>query len=275
MLMKYVATLFALFFALCCAQFAAASSEFCPENAKQLCVLVRTRMDDSGKGPVGSATGTGFYVAPNLILTCHHLTRIPMRDGWGIAENMLVETRRGKFTRAKIVGSDERHDLVLLRLEESATCTPFQIAEFSMQKGDDMTIIGNFPEAIRVTKGELMSRQVMKGFAMGSAKVRSGFSGGPVIDKSGKVQGILSQRDDDNNSVFVRSDVIISLLKRYEKKSGTVVLNRSASKGSVAAEAKSSNVPPTNQSMVVTPDAPASPDTVIAVPVRRETADYH
>ncbi len=61
---------------------------------------------------------------------------------------------------------------------------------------------------------------------MGSAKVRSGFSGGPIITEDGKVQGILSQRDDDNNCIFVRSDVILTLLKRYEKRSGRALLTR-------------------------------------------------
>ncbi len=191
------------------------------ELIRSSCVMVKAHIVPGGGGgaPMASATGTGFFVASDLILTCNHCTRIPMRRGIVNANDVQVELDGGRFVSARVIARDPAHDLALLQIDAQTAselgCKPLSLSRFSLSSGSPITIIGNFPEAIRLTRGELVARSVMKGFAMGSAKVRSGFSGGPVMSEDGTVQGILSQRDDDNNSIFVRSDVILSMLSRY------------------------------------------------------------
>lgn len=188
---------------------------------RSACVMVTAHITRQGAPPIASATGTGFFVAPDLILTCNHCTRIPMPRGMVNANDVQVELDGGTFVRARVIGRDPAHDLALLKIDRTsaarAECKPLPLSpRFSLRSGSAISIVGNFPEAIRVTRGELVARSVMRGFAMGSAKVRSGFSGGPVLDENGAVQGILSQRDDDNNSIFVRADVIHNLLDRHQ-----------------------------------------------------------
>jgi hypothetical protein len=191
-----------------------------PANVKRACVLVRAQTDAAPGMPLGTATGTGFVVDKDLVLTCDHLTKIPLGYQVAPATSIAVETEPGKMVSAQVVRRDTDHDLALLKLSGTTDAEPFKIEKFCANRGEPVAIVGNFPEKLLVTRGELISKSIMDGFAMSTAKVRSGFSGGPVICSNGMVQGILSQRDDDNNSIFVRSDVILSLLTSYEKKCG-------------------------------------------------------
>lgn len=199
--------------------FAAEVASLSEETLRSACVMVKAHITRRGAPPIASATGTGFFVASDLILTCNHCTRIPMPHGMVNANDVQVELDGGRFVRARVIARDAAHDLALLRVDgitaSEAGCKPLPISKFGLDSGSPITIVGNFPEAIRVTRGQLLTRRIMPGFAMGNAKVRSGFSGGPVIGADGAVHGILSQRDDANNSIFVRSDVILSLLSRY------------------------------------------------------------
>lgn len=195
---------------------------------RSACVMVKANITGRGsRQSIASATGSGFFVTPDLILTCNHCTRIPMPQGIVDANDVQVELDGGKFVRARVIARDPAHDLALLRVDAAAAkeagARPLSLSRFNLNSGSAITIVGNFPEAIRVTRGQLLTRNIMRGFAMGNAKVRSGFSGGPVISEDGSVQGILSQRDDDNNSIFVRSDVILSLLGRHGRPATTPV----------------------------------------------------
>lgn len=276
----------------CVVHFVAFASEPLPSNVKQVCVLVRSAIG-TWEEPAGTATGTGFFVAPDLVLTCNHLTQIPMGRGMVPVDNIGVETRKNHLVKARVVRRDTAHDLALLRVNEKLPGEPFRIEKFSMRNGDSVAIVGNFPEALRVTRGELLTRSVMEGFAMSSAKVRSGFSGGPILSADGTVQGILSQRDDDNNSIFVRSDIIIRLLKGFERKTGQSLMvlenkaKNAATAAAAAAAAEASKTSPDPKAVLPAgktsgPSAtPAEkqpqvlPDTASAASDHSNTATYH
>lgn len=225
-------------------------------SAKDICVLVRGRAGEPGYGPVGTAVGSGFYVAPDLVLTCNHLTRIPLGYDEIPVDAMAIEGAAGRMVEAKVVRRDTAHDLVLLKVEEKSTKEPLCVASSCAREGDALRIIGNFPDAVRVTRGEVISDDVEDGFAMADAKVRSGFSGGPVVDANNRVQGILSQRDDDNNAIYVKADVIRRFLKSYEKKAGVTIAALSETGG---------NTPATVAAPAIT-NAVSNP--VIALPMR-------
>lgn len=196
------------------------ASKTVPKETKDACVLVRSYVTEPGAGVVGSATGTGFLVAPDLVLTCNHLLFVPMEDGMAPVDDIKVKISGKGYVRGSIVLRDKDHDIALVRLAKPMSCQPVSIAEFALSRGDSVSIVGNFPDAVRVTEGLMMTDSIMEGFGMTSAKVRSGFSGGPIIASDGRVYGILSQRDREYNSIFVRSDVIIKLLRSYERRSG-------------------------------------------------------
>lgn len=277
----------------CCMSLAAAPASSLPSNIKDACVLVRAETAHSPQhGAVGTATGTGFFIEKDLVLTCDHLTKIPMGYEMVPAENVSVEIKPGKVVSARVVRRDLKHDLALLKLRNAQDVQPFKISEFSANRGEKVTIVGNFPEALRVTRGQLLTQAVMDGFAMSSAKVRSGFSGGPIICSDGSIQGILSQRDDHNNSIFVRSDVVLDLLRSYEKKAGrtlSCIIRPGApdpvkSIAAIAEKSAAANIAATNEAGKISTSAAgtepgstgaAVEPVVVAVPVRRAAAGVY
>lgn len=186
------------------------------DRAREATVMVKAHLDGGDGQPVATATGTGFFVTPRHVLTCDHVTRIPSRAGaLRDADRVLVEIDQGRMIEASVLVRDRARDLALLRLPGDASAEmSLKVSPFKLRAGDGMTIVGDFPDAVRVTRGKLRAPSFGDGFAMGDAKVRSGFSGGPVLSADGEVQGILSQRDQDNNSIFVRSDAILAMLRR-------------------------------------------------------------
>jgi hypothetical protein len=187
---------------------------------RDACVLVTAQVRKAGLG-MASATATGFFVAPGLVLTCHHMSRIPTPLGESPTTDYFVDTRSHGRMPAQVVARDARNDLLLLRVAKPAVIEPLPVEPFDLQAGDRVTIIGHFPDCYRISQGSLTHDQVMPGFAMSSAKVRQGYSGGPVLDAGGRVQGILSQKDPWDNAVFAKSDAILALLARVGAKTAS------------------------------------------------------
>jgi S1-C subfamily serine protease len=194
-----------------------------PQDASHSCLLVQS-FSRLRNGGTASGNGTGFLVDRDLVMTCNHLMRIPTPIGVVSAQQVKVQVGENEHVAARIVARDETHDLALLQLERPVTtCEALRVAPFSVQRESPVRIIGNFPDQVRTTRGKLLSPNAMEGFALSSAKVYSGFSGGPILNQQDEVQGILSQRDDNNNSIFVRSEVIADLLTRYANKNSRTI----------------------------------------------------
>ncbi len=199
-----------------------------PDDLKSVCVLVRADAGSGAFGFVGTVSGTGFFVAPDLLVTCAHLSRIPGVFGTSQAGRFLVEMEPGLDVEARLVMQDPHRDLALLRVARATGGSPLAVKPFSLRSGQEVAIVGNFPASIQVTRGTVVSPSVSQGFALASAKVRGGFSGGPVFGPDGSVQGVLSQRDDDYNAIFVPSDVVLDMLRSYESRTGRKVVLRGA-----------------------------------------------
>ncbi len=178
-------------------------------------------------GLVPTATATGFFVSDNLVLTCNHLTRV---EGWwkrSEANRFSVSLGRGVTAPARLVMRDETSDLALL-LVDMPSCGPavwpsLSVGKFSLKPGDDVAVVANFPDDVRLVRGPVLATDHPDNFAVAGAKVREGYSGGPILGPAGDVQGMLSQRDDDDNAMFVRSSVIRDFLHEYQKLSGEKV----------------------------------------------------
>lgn len=183
------------------------------DTTREACVLVTAQVRKAGFG-MASATATGFFVAPGFVLTCHHMSRIPTPLGESPTTDYFVDTRTGHRMPARVVARDARNDLLLLKVSKPANVEPLPVVPFRLRAGDEVTIVGHFPDRYRISHGSVTREQVMPGFAMSSAKVRQGYSGGPVLDHEGRVQGILSQKDPWDNAVFAKSDAILALMQR-------------------------------------------------------------
>jgi S1-C subfamily serine protease len=235
----------------------------------ETCVVVRSFVGETRRGPMGFAMGSGFFVAKDHVLTCNHLMSVPSPFGVIRADRVAVELDSGEQKTARIVARDAGHDLALLKLEPQEDARPVRLAGFGLRKGDRVEIAGNFENCVRVTRGNMVAREVIEGFALSNAKVRSGFSGGPVFARDGTVQGLLSQRDDDNNSVFVRSDVILAFLRNYEKRSGRTLAEQKSPPAARRREPGRKPARRGNQAELQ-PALPANDGEIIAaLPVRR------
>lgn len=142
-------------------------------------------------GPAGrdrSSTGSGFYVSPSHVVTNYHVVR----------DCSKVSLRHGdQIHSATVTASTQRNDLAVLR--SSGTSTQAPAVRLSAMLGEEVTVAG-YPltgllsEDLVVTGGHVNS---LAGIANDptllqvSAPVQPGNSGGPLIDRSGNIVGVV------------------------------------------------------------------------------------
>src|SRR6201988_2967321 len=142
-----------------------------------------------GRGPV-TGQGSGFFISPDgFAVTNNHVV-----DG---ADKVEVTTDEGKTYTAKVIGTDPRTDLALIKV---AGRTDFPFAKLSDTKpriGDWVLAVGNpFGLGGTVTAGIVSAsgRGIGNGpyddFIQIDAPVNKGNSGGPAFDVSGEVMGV-------------------------------------------------------------------------------------
>ncbi len=140
-----------------------------------------------------TAQGTGFFISPDgYILTNNHLVEE--------STEVTVSTVQGKDYEAKIIGTDPRTDIALLKIE--AKNLPYaELGDSSQVKvGEWVLAIGNpYGMDHTVTAGIVSAkgRQIDTGdtyqdFIQTDAAINRGNSGGPLINMKGEVIGITS-----------------------------------------------------------------------------------
>ncbi|WP_375783950.1 Do family serine endopeptidase [Bradyrhizobium sp. Pha-3] len=141
-------------------------------------------------GGVVTGQGSGFFIsADGYAVTNNHVV-----DG---ADKVEVTTDDGKTYSAKVIGTDPRTDLALIKVEGGSN---FQFAKLSDTKpriGDWVLAVGNpFGLGGTVTAGIVSAsgRDIGNGpyddFIQIDAPVNKGNSGGPAFDVSGEVMGV-------------------------------------------------------------------------------------
>lgn len=138
----------------------------------------------------GTSVGSGALVRSDakrsLVLTCEHL----FREGVG---TVTVRYRDGSISRARLVGRDAAHDLVLLECEPT-NVRPLQSA--SDPPTTMATAVGLGSDGhLRAVRGRIVGRSTAVGARHPSlliaGAVRSGDSGGPVINDQGQLVGVV------------------------------------------------------------------------------------
>lgn len=147
-------------------------------------------------GKTGSQTGTGFVIsAAGHIITNHHVV-----DG-------CVGDIKGNLTGAapavlRVVSSDPANDMALLQGPADSFKRFAKIRERSIRSGDPVTAIG-YPlhglltSDFTVTTGIVSSLSGIKNdsrFLQISAAVQPGNSGGPLLDGSGQIVGMVAAK---------------------------------------------------------------------------------
>lgn len=143
-----------------------------------------------GGGGMMTGQGSGFFItADGYAVTNNHVV-----DG---ADKVEVTTDDGKTYKAKVIGTDQRTDLALIKVEGR---TDFPFAKLSDGKpriGDWVLAVGNpFGLGGTVTAGIVSAsgRDIGNGpyddFIQIDAPVNKGNSGGPAFDTNGEVMGV-------------------------------------------------------------------------------------
>ena len=141
-------------------------------------------------GPKGVAQGSGFFISSDgYVVTNNHVV-----DG---ATKVTVTLDDGAEFEARIVGTDDKTDLALLKVDAKRSFTFVDFAEKDVRVGDWVVAVGNpFGLGGTVTAGIVSAR----GRDIGSgpyddyiqidAPINRGNSGGPAFDLTGHVVGV-------------------------------------------------------------------------------------
>ena len=154
------------------------------------------------------STGSGFFISQNgLVLTNHHVI--------ATCGDLKLRLGREAIGTATVIASDAAHDLALLR----TSATPPAHAVFRMGKdvrpGDDIVAIG-YPlrgllsSEANVTTGTISANAGLRDdpdYFQISAPVQPGNSGGPLLDRSGHVVGVVSAKLDALEVVDAYGDI--------------------------------------------------------------------
>jgi len=146
----------------------------------------------AGKNPVGGS-GTGFFVSSDgIIVTNNHVI-----DG---AEEISVTVPSGETYKAKILTKSGSTDLAVLKID-------YQSKDYLTFANPGVTDIGDkvftlgFPisdllgKEVKYSEGVINSLSGIKGdatFFQISVPIQPGNSGGPLVNKAGKVVGIVT-----------------------------------------------------------------------------------
>ena len=154
------------------------------------------------------ASATGFYVsrAGHVVTNDHVLQR---------CEEMRVPGTAGIALRATIIGRDSRNDLALLKVPDR----PKHIATFRsgrrIRLGEEIVIYG-FPlrgllaAGGNLTIGIISARSGIRGDTRHlqiTAPVQPGNSGGPLLDRSGNVIGVVMSKLDAIRVAKITGDI--------------------------------------------------------------------
>lgn len=149
------------------------------------------RQDRGGEEVVPRGVGSGFILSSDgLIMTNHHVV-----DG---ADELIVTLADKREFKAKLVGSDERTDVAVVKIEAGGL-KPVRIGDVSrLRVGEWVVAIGSpFGLENTVTAGIVSAKQRETGdylpFIQTDVAINPGNSGGPLLNMRGEVVGINSQ----------------------------------------------------------------------------------
>jgi S1-C subfamily serine protease len=152
------------------------------------------------RGFVEFSQGTGFLIDENLVVTNRHVVKSVSND-LSYTITQFESDGMPKLVGGSIVEMSPvlEQDLAMIKLEQSVSAKPLPIDATEIVKDDEVTVVG-FPDT--ATNGEHISASL--GFVEKvdlelpwvylSAKLQSGSSGSPCVDKAGNVLGVAFAR---------------------------------------------------------------------------------
>ena len=173
------------------------------------------------------AQGSGFFIsADGYVLTNNHVV--------DHAKKVQIKTTEGKTLDAKVVGSDAKTDLAMLKVEGSGNFPFVKFASTAPRVGDWVLAMGNpFGLGGTVTAGIVSAsgRDIGSGpyddYLQIDAPVNKGNSGGPTFNTQGEVIGV-------NTAIYSPSGGSIGIAFDIPAETAKAVAQQLKSNGSVA-----------------------------------------
>ncbi|MDR0535470.1 MAG: Do family serine endopeptidase [Puniceicoccales bacterium] len=149
------------------------------------------------KRPMGLGSGTIIH-ADGYILTNRHVISDNEGDP---AEEITVELADKRQFKAKVIGSDPKTDIAIIKIE-APKLPVAQVADSgALRVGDIVFAVGNplgvgmsvsqgIVSALAREVGILRSEQGLESFIQTDASINPGNSGGPLVDADGRVVGV-------------------------------------------------------------------------------------
>ncbi len=165
--------------------FSAYAINFTPEETYNSVVVVYTE----------TGVGSGFSIKENLIITNAHVV--------GNNKNVAINLYDDTTIKGKVVKSDIEKDLALIKIEKSLA--PLNTNEENINIGQEVYAIGAPKDMpYTMTKGIISALDRKLGqntYIQIDASVNSGNSGGPLVDDSGNVIGIITLKANDAEGI--------------------------------------------------------------------------
>jgi serine protease Do len=137
--------------------------------------------------------GSGFIISPDgFVITNHHV----VKD----ADEIVVRLQDRREMVAKIVGSDKRSDIALLKIEATdlpivklATSDKLKVGEWVLAIGSPFGFDHSVTAGIVSAKGRSLPSDNYVPFIQTDVAINPGNSGGPLFNLQGEVVGVNSQ----------------------------------------------------------------------------------
>lgn len=167
--------------------------------------------------------GSGFIISPDgYIVTNNHV----VED----ADEIEIRLEDGRYFLAKVIGTDERSDLALLKIEASDLPTlkfgsseHLKVGEWVVAIGSPFGFEHSATSGIVSAKGRGLRTEQYVPFIQTDAAINPGNSGGPLLNMRGEVIGINSQIFSNGGgymglSFAVPSDVAKTVIEQLKTK---------------------------------------------------------
>lgn len=179
------------------------------------------------RGRFATGQGSGFFIsADGFAVTNNHVV--------DKADEVEVQTDDGKTYQAKVIGSDPRTDLALIKVDGRSDFPFAKLGENTPRIGDWVLAVGNpFGLGGTVTAGIVSARGRDIGagpyddFIQIDAPVNKGNSGGPTFDVDGNVVGV-------NTAIFSPSGGNVGIAFAIPASTVSSVVTQLKDKGSVS-----------------------------------------
>ncbi len=141
------------------------------------------------------------------------------------ARNIIVENKKGEQFIATAIYADKPTDLAILKITDTTfkkvSGLPYTFSKSTSELGEHIFTLGYPREEIVYSEGYLSAKSGYYGDTTEyqvSMSVNPGNSGGPVINKSGEVIGIISSKETNADGVVfaIKSKNIYTALKQLD-----------------------------------------------------------